>query len=145
MKKLAQERLDTALAAEGQIKTVNDLRRAIEGVPDDTPLALEFLDGEQHTRAPVGEMGLYLSTQGGGMTFVLETDDMVTFEEMRADLHRRVAEAEAAPPPPPVLYGQLLDDFRYLAEHEPPLPQPPEFALVEERFKRSMRTLLGTP
>lgn len=144
MKKLAQERLDTAMAAEGQIKTVNDLRRAIEGVPGYALLALEFLDGEQHTRAHVGEMVLYLS-QGGGMTFVLETDDMVPFEEMHADLHRRVAEAEAAPPPPPVMYGQLLDDFRYLAEHEPPLPQPPEFALVEERFKRSMRTLLGTP
>lgn len=127
------------------MKTVNDLRRAIEGVPGDTLLALEFLDGEQHTRAHVGEMGLYLSPQGSGMTFVLETDDMVTFEEMRADLHRRVMEAEAAPPPPPVMYGQLLDDFRYLAERAPSPSKPPEFALVEERFKRSMRTLLGTP
>lgn len=127
------------------MKTVGDLRRALEGVTDDTPLALEFLDDDQLTRMPAGEMGLLLNAQGTGPVFVLETNDTVTFQEMRERLHQRLAVA-ATTPAAGVMYGQLLDDFRFLVNHEPTAhATDATFAGVEARFRRSMKTLLGVP
>lgn len=124
------------------MKTVADLRRSLEGVTDETPLALEFLDDDQLTRMPVGEIGLLLNGAGTGNVFVLETTDTVTFAEMRTRLHRSVSEAEAAGAQP-VLYGQLALDFRFLASEQ--VLGHPLYAETEARFKRSLKTLLGIP
>jgi hypothetical protein len=72
--------------------TLGDLRRAIEGISDDVPMVLEFLEEGQRTRLPVGEEALLLSDLGDSAVFVLEPPDMAGDKEIRSSFRRRDSE-----------------------------------------------------